>query len=81
MEMTEWKEEVKRGKPMPVHTCVVWRTQTGVVAHAVHTGGAVLTSVVLTVVHVHLAESSMETKRTCTAKQIKTKKQIRLTAP
>lgn len=46
------------------HTCVVWWTQTGVVAHAVHTGGAVLAAVVLTVVHVHLAEGAVESVRT-----------------
>lgn len=46
------------------HTCVVWWTQTGVVAHPVHTGGAVLAAVVLTVVHVHLAEGAVESVRT-----------------
>lgn len=55
-------------------TCVVWSAQTGVVAHAVNTGGAVLTPVVLTVIHVHLAEGALETERTCTAEQKKTEK-------
>lgn len=55
-------------------TRVVGRAQTGVVAHSVHTGGAVLTAVVLAVVHVHLAEGAVETKRTRTAEQIKTDK-------
>lgn len=48
----------------PPRTFVVWSTQTGVVAHTVHTGGAILTAVILTVVHVHLAEGAMETKGT-----------------
>lgn len=47
------------------HTFVVWRTQTGVVANTIDTGGAILTTVILTVVHIHLAEGAMETKRTC----------------
>lgn len=52
-------------------TCVVWRTQTGVVSHSVHTGGAVLTAVILTIVHVHLAERSVETKGARTAGETK----------
>lgn len=54
-------------KRLSASTFEVWRTQTGVVAHTVHTGGAILTAVILTVVHIHLAEGAMETKRTCAA--------------
>lgn len=49
------------------HTFVVWSTQAGVVAHTVHTGGAILTAVILTVVHVYLAEGAMEAKCTSAA--------------
>ena len=59
------------GKGNQCRTCVIWSAQTGVVAHAVDTGGAVLTPVVLTVIHVHLAEGALETERTCTAEQKK----------
>lgn len=53
-------------------TGVKGRTQAGVVARSVHTGGAVLTSVILAVVHVDLAEGAVETERAGTAGRIKT---------
>lgn len=47
-------------------TCVMGGTQAGVVANAVNTGGAIVTSVVLAVVYVHLAEGPVKTKSTHT---------------
>lgn len=63
------------------HTCVVWRAQTGVVAHPVHAGGAILTAVVLAVVHVDFAEGSVEAEgaRTAAPTNKQTTKQLMLT--
>lgn len=65
--MKKWKEKVQ--VPCRRRTRAVWRTQTGVVAHSIHTGGAVLAAVVLAVVHVGLAEGSVETERTRAAER------------
>lgn len=48
-------------------TCVVGGADAGVVVDAVHTGGVVLTVIVLTVVRVHLTLQTLVPRRTRTA--------------
>ena len=57
-----------------VCTCVVGRTDAGVVVDAVDAGGVVLAVVVFAVVRVHLAALALEARRTHTAAHTHTRR-------
>lgn len=62
-----------------VSTCVVWRTDAGVVVDPIDAGGVVLTVVVFAVIWVYLTMLALKTWRTRTATHAKTHKMCIIT--